>query len=213
MREVDTGGDNYAWVISDAELTEEQALLAYYDGDEESVRYHMMAPAISRDGAMPELDAVSFTAARELDHGGRVTIEGILVTEVPLAARYITGGARGGDAYIGEWLYRNRRDAEHVVVVPADRSQVDPWWEKYEPGRVTVVEMPPGTTYRDRNAVLVKRADVVFGLPAYPEDHPQSRRSGTWQTIRMARRAGKLRRWDCVKPPYASGLDEECARS
>jgi hypothetical protein len=68
--------------------------------------------------------------------------------------------------------------------------------------------MPAGTTYADRNAVLVKRGTFVCGLPAYPEDDPRSRRSGTWQTIRMARRAGKLSRWDCVKPPFHGRIEK-----
>src|SRR5262249_19060923 len=96
--------------------------------------------------------------------------------------------------------------AGHIVVVPADRSRVDPWWEGCP--EVTVIEMPEGTTYRDRNAALVARSAAVFGLPAYPEDDPRSRRSGTWQTIRMARRAGKLHRWDCVKPPYRGVVEQ-----
>lgn len=29
MREIDMGGDNYAWIVSDAELTDEQAWQAY----------------------------------------------------------------------------------------------------------------------------------------------------------------------------------------
>lgn len=35
MREIDTGGDNYAWVISGAELTDEQAYRLYSCEDEE----------------------------------------------------------------------------------------------------------------------------------------------------------------------------------
>lgn len=146
------------------------------------------------------LTAVSFTAARDLDDPGREVALNVLV-QVPHADRYFTGACIGGDAFIGRWLRENRPHAEHVVVVPADRSRVDCWWDPSDPA-VTVLDMPDGTTYADRNAELVSWGDAVFGLPAYPEDDPRSRRSGTWQTIRMARRAGKLCRWDCVKPPY-----------
>jgi len=155
----------------------------------------------------PILEAVSFTAARDLDDPGREVVVNVLV-QVPWAQRYITGAAIGGDAFIGRWLRENRPHAEHVVVVPADRSRVDYWWDASDP-YVTVFDMPEHLgTYADRNAQLVMCATAVWGLPAYPEDDPRSRRSGTWQTIRMARRAGNLARWDCVKPPFR-GLIEK----
>jgi hypothetical protein len=46
--------------------------------------------------------------------------------------------------------------------------------------------------YGERNQDIVDEADVLFGAPKFPEDHPQSKRSGTWQTIRKADAAGKL---------------------
>lgn len=152
-----------------------------------------------------------FTAARDLDERGEAAAVNVLV-QVPWAARYVTGGCTGGDTFIGRWLVLNRlgSDARHVVIIPADRSRVDPWWEKPVIRRTTlveVIEMPPGSTYADRNARIVEESTVIFGLPAYPEDDPRSRRSGTWQTIRMARRAGKLWRWDCVKPPYHGRIE------
>jgi len=144
--------------------------------------------------------AVGFTASRDLDPAGEEVILNVLTTAVPHAGGYVTGGAIGGDAFIGRWLAQNRPAAQHLVIVPADRSRVDPWWLEF-PG-VLLIEMPPGSTYEDRNAELVKWSTLVFGFPAYPEDDRRSRRSGTWQAIRMSRRAGKLSQWHCVKPPY-----------
>jgi hypothetical protein len=69
------------------------------------------------------LAAVSFTAARDLDDAGREVVLNVLV-QVPRAGRYVTGAARGGDAFIGARLVAGRPDAEHVVIVPADRSQL-----------------------------------------------------------------------------------------
>lgn len=152
---------------------------------------------------MTRLRAVSFTAARHLDPaaaGGVVT--SVLTVHVPRVQRYVTGACTGGDAFIGRWLHANRPEAEHVVVVPADRGRTDPWWREVAGRPVTVVEMPPGTTYADRNARLVAEADAVFAFPAYPEDDPRSLRSGTWQAVRMARKAGNFSQWHCVKPPY-----------
>lgn len=152
---------------------------------------------------------VSFTASRlpvgEDEHRpGLVT--SILAVNVPHAARYVTGGCTGGDAFIGRWLRRHRTDAnEHVVIVPADRSRVEEWWAGLD--GVTVTEMPPGTTYADRNARLVAEADAVFGFPAYPEHDSRSARSGTWQTIRMARKAGKFSQYHCVQQPYQGRIE------
>jgi hypothetical protein len=152
--------------------------------------------------------AVSFTAARDLDDGGRAVILNVLAG-VPFADRYVTGGAIGGDAFTGRWLALNRPDAWHTVIVPADKSRVDPWWLTV-PSSVLleVVPMPPGSTYADRNAEIVKQGTMLFGFPAYPEDDPRSVRSGSWQTIRMARRAAKLSQWACVKPPYRGRIEK-----
>ena len=68
--------------------------------------------------------------------------------------------------------------------------------------------MPWGTTYADRNYQLVHRGTMLFGFPAYPEKDPRSARSGSWQTIRMARRAGTLSQWHCVKPPYKGCVEK-----
>lgn len=153
------------------------------------------------------LESVSFTAARDLDEAGAGVIVNVLC-QVPPARRYITGGARGGDAFIGRWLATAFPDSEHVVVLPANRRQVDAWWDYPLPGGpVTLIEMPPGTDYADRNQRLTDEAVAVYGLPAYEETDPRSLRSGTWQAVRMARRAGKLISWSCVKPPYLGRIE------
>jgi hypothetical protein len=155
-----------------------------------------------------KIEAVSFTAARELDdRAANGVVLNVLVTAVPHADRYVTGACVGGDAFIGTWLYLNRPHAQHVVIVPADRSRVDPWWLDVV-GPVRVIDMPPGSTYADRNARLVEEGTCVFGFPAYPENDPRSLRSGSWQAIRMARRAGKLSQWHRVTPPYRGRIEK-----
>jgi hypothetical protein len=148
--------------------------------------------------------SISFTASRNL--GALHPIPGVVINvlcRVPHADRYITGACIGGDEFIGVWLFTNRPAARHAVIVPANRSRVSYWWTRIPGGeRVEVIEMPPGSSYRDRNLRLVTEATDTYGFPDYPEDHPRSARSGSWQTIRLGRQARKLREWACVQPPY-----------
>lgn len=104
----------------------------------------------------------------------------------------VTGGCTGFDALMGEYCALRWEDLEHTVIVPADQKAVDPWWTKPTLSHVdiTVIQMPPGSTYRDRNIMIVAKSAMMLGQPERPEDDPKSRRSGTWQTIRLARRAG-----------------------
>jgi hypothetical protein len=103
---------------------------------------------------------------------------------------FVSGGCRGWDAIYGETLALKYRDKKHVVIVPANRSQVDPWWEKFEIGYVQVVYMDDETDYRRRNEEIVRWSSQLFYCADYPEDHGKSRRSGTWMTVRIAKDAG-----------------------
>ncbi len=129
-----------------------------------------------------------FSASRILDESGRATI---LRSVGTLAGdEYVTGGAIGGDALLGQLLWAMYPKAVHTVIVPANRRAVDPWWERISE-RINLIFMPDGSTYEDRNAEIVQRATCLYAYPRFAEHDPRSRRSGTWQTVRLARRAGK----------------------
>lgn len=100
----------------------------------------------------------------------------------------VTGGCVGFDHLMGEYCALRWPDLSHTVIVPADRTAVAAWWTGFS--NVEVIYMPTGTTYRDRNIELVKRSAVMLGQPERPENDPKSVRSGTWQAVRLARRAG-----------------------
>jgi hypothetical protein len=103
---------------------------------------------------------------------------------------FITGAARGGDAFIGRWLVLHWLEhADHLVLVPAVRSQVNWWWLALPPrwrNLVQVEYMPDGTDFAYRNQELVNRSQHIEGFPELPE--AQATTSGTWQTLRMARK-------------------------
>lgn len=103
------------------------------------------------------------------------------------ASGHVTGACRGLDAIIGEYCATKWPEHHHLVIVPANTSFVDRWWLPFGHA-VQVIHMPPGTTYKDRNQTIVNNSIGLVGCPIGAEDDPRQRRSGTWQTIRMARR-------------------------
>lgn len=113
---------------------------------------------------------------------------------------FITGAARGGDAFIGRWLVMHWLEhADHLVLVPAIRSQVDWWWLRLPPrwqNLVKVEYMPEGTDFAYRNDQIVTRAMHLEGFPELPE--AQAVMSGSWQTLRMARKAEVSSRFTVV---------------
>jgi hypothetical protein len=98
----------------------------------------------------------------------------------------ITGACVGVDAYVAR-AARARGLYVHTVV-PWDQSRVDPEWERYCD---SATHMAEGTSYKDRNQTIVDLSTELVGVPAYGEGHGKSRRSGTWQTIRLALKANK----------------------
>lgn len=134
---------------------------------------------------------IGFTSSRSLSPAQQKFIVASLeslVAQVPQADGWVTGACVGGDALIGRTLARLRPNDTHIILVPADRSRVAYWWDSLEFQRV-VINMPAGTTYKDRNSCIVYHSDAVVGYPQFPEKDPRSLRSGTWQTIRMAQAA------------------------
>ena len=112
---------------------------------------------------------------------------------------FVTGGCTGIDTSVGRWLAWVYPQVPQIVFLPADRSRVVNWWDPLladwdaeEEGRPAprIVAVPVPGSYADRNAAIVAKSDVVVGFPAYAEQHPARRRSGSWQTLRMARSAG-----------------------
>ncbi len=130
---------------------------------------------------------VGFTATRETPRGPAARLILKHLDRLGAAHGFVTGGCVGGDHAIGEHLVIAFPYARHTVVVPANRRLVHDWWTSYG-ALVEVVEMPPGSDYRARNLEVVRRSTRLIGYPMYPEADHRSTRSGTWQTIRMARR-------------------------
>lgn len=130
---------------------------------------------------------VSFAATRAREPFQRLAHDIVNhLQALHLATGFVTGGCVGGDHFIGETLFSIFPDHRHTVIVPADRSRLAAWWRRHV--GINVIEMAPDTDYKDRNLAMVNFSDVLIGYPLYDERDARSRRSGSWQTIRMARR-------------------------
>jgi hypothetical protein len=138
----------------------------------------------------PERTTVGFSGTR-LSIRARPQADAIIdiLKKVSTFRGFVTGACVGVDALVGESLIDEYPEKWHLVIVPADRSRIVAWWRQF-PNHPTlrVHEMPPGTDYADRNFQIVAASSQLVAFPGFAEDDERSRRSGTWQTIRMARR-------------------------
>jgi len=126
---------------------------------------------------------IGVTAARALNERGEQNITAALADVAGTAEMVITGGAIGGDAFAARCAHGLRLWVR--TIFPLSVKEVDPDWRLYAD------EAEGPYEYRERNERIVDQCSVLYAFPAFPEDHPRSRRSGTWLTIRMARKAGK----------------------
>jgi hypothetical protein len=149
---------------------------------------------------------VGFTSSRELSEAEvkfiREDLER-LAEALPKVRRWITGACIGGDSVIGRKMVQLRPDDEHLVIIPADHSRVEFWWEHptFYGKAIHLEDMSSGTTYKHRNEEIVSESSGLVGYPLYPEDDYRSKRSGTWQTIRMARAAKVATRIVVLRKP------------
>lgn len=132
-------------------------------------------------------ETVGFTGTQNLSTKDYETVRSIVLS-LPSDIRVVVGGCIGVDDYVAYVAFNS---GYHVhAIIPFNRSKVAPDWRDY---CTTYEEMPEGTDYRDRNTRIVEEVtDRLIAIAGYPENDPQSRRSGTWMTVRIARRANKL---------------------
>lgn len=135
-------------------------------------------------------EVVGWTGSRDLTDAMRAAIDTYLDY---LATRYratrdvkvVHGGCLGVDEYVSKSA--SARGIPQVTIFPSNMSQAATAC-RYRSQEV--VQMPEGSTYRQRNEAIVKLATTLVAVPRFAEDHPRMRRSGTWMTIRIARRRG-----------------------
>ena len=98
-----------------------------------------------------------------------------------LPARAIHGGAVGADEEFNGFLINAGMRAEDIYVYPAS---VNRWMLWVDVGNTTYSVAKPLV----RNHVIARRCDYLIAAPATAKE---VLRSGTWATVRYARRANK----------------------
>lgn len=94
------------------------------------------------------------------------------------------GGCIGGDRLFHEFLRELWGEAAFLTIHPA--SNVPPSLQDLSDADDLLA--PAHSRDRNEAIVLAARHGVLVACPWAPEGAAESRRSGTWQTIRMARR-------------------------
>lgn len=129
-----------------------------------------------------------FTGSRYLEPTHHALLDEVLHAHLD-GEEYTTGGAAGVDTYVLRRMTTLCPEALHRVCVP----EAGLGWENPYLNLASVVEQVPDTMrhpYRSRNLRILVHTDVLLAFPLREEDHPKSKRSGTWMTIRMARERG-----------------------
>lgn len=138
------------------------------------------------------MTAISFTASRTiLPDQYRIfdAVLGLVAVRSGLDPVYVTGACVGGDQYISYTLLELDPGARQKIIVPADTSRVNDDWLREMTGLpdVNITRMPGWSNYKDRNLRLLEESEKLVAFPLYAESDARSQRSGTWQTVRMAR--------------------------
>ena len=126
----------------------------------------------------------AFTGVRNPPEGSKNKVRLLLMTLDPEESELVIGCCVGIDQMVGE---EGKKFGFKIYgVVPADRLRVDPLFANY----CTSFEfMPDGTDYMDRNSRLI---EISYDLHAFPMTAEEEVRSGTWSTVRRARRKGMI---------------------
>ena len=130
--------------------------------------------------------AVGVTGSRTVPGRSWETIEREIWLCEPFYQTLIWGGCIGVDVVCAE--YAEMFSLKRHAVLPPNRHLVAVDWPDWATSHEEIPNGPDG--YKRRNQRIVDLSDRLIAFPLYPEDHPQSQRSGTWQTIRMGLRKG-----------------------
>lgn len=130
-----------------------------------------------------------------------------VVANLPPADRYVTGAAYGVDTVAAEAAMDFWPDVEHIVCVPRAYYNHKAAARLGERGARLVtapVRKSTSASYMARNDLMVSylAGDVDGALTAFPLTPYEEQRSGTWATLRRARKHNALVQLAPLAPPY-----------
>ncbi len=133
---------------------------------------------------------LGFTGTRSVG-GYESDIHDFLDQFIEKGTEFTTGACTGFDSIAARFFINAKPEATHRLIVPSNRRQIDAnlltVFGAWPTGWALVEYMPKTSDYRDRNVRILDYADKLIAVAEYPEDHGKSTRSGTWQTVRLAR--------------------------
>lgn len=100
---------------------------------------------------------------------------------------FITGAATGVDTLCHYLCYAWAREAKHTIVVPNSKYNIEVVQFAIAMD-LDVIYMPEGTDPLDRNTKMIEMAHILVAFPGGSKE--LYRGSGTWSTIRRARKKG-----------------------
>lgn len=138
-----------------------------------------------KEGLIPKY---GFTGSRYINVLHHPALDEVLSAHLD-GEEYTTGGAVGVDTYVLRKMASWLPDSFHRVCLPEHGPD---WDNPYLEMADEVIRVPDTMRHphRSRNAAILDHTDVLLAFPLHGEDHGQSKRSGTWMTIRMARERG-----------------------
>jgi predicted Rossmann fold nucleotide-binding protein DprA/Smf involved in DNA uptake len=108
------------------------------------------------------------------------------ILELPTDYKLVSGGCQGIDTEAVIAARDFHREIHSVI--PADQRRVTQGAIDLS---TSVEYMPPNSSMRDRNTRVVALSDWLIAVPENPSNGID-RGSGTWMTVRIAKRAKKL---------------------
>lgn len=127
-----------------------------------------------------------FTGTRRLEPEHYEQINTVLGSLAD-ATEFTTGGALGVDGYVVHAVEELFPWVRQRIIFPADFKAVDrEIYDWANSGGAELIQMPPGSSYRDRNARILDYSEVLISFPL--KEAALEKRSGTWMTIRMAQK-------------------------
>src|SRR6267142_4979672 len=135
---------------------------------------------------------VSITGSRNINREDAIQkiekIFSIYILQFGKELEFITGGCIGIDALAAQ-IACGMNIKVHTVLT-SKRETTEKYWQTW---CTSYEEMPAKTTYRDRDKRMVQLGDELLAFPSCDEYMPDKSytRSGTWMTVRIARKANK----------------------